>query len=78
MHKANFLVATASSTIAQFWYEKLEISDGDIASRNHQRCLEGIITEDEKKKVFRALSQYCETDTYAEVKLIEKLYEYAG
>lgn len=37
-----------------------------------------MITEDEKKKVFRALRQDCETDTYVESKLIEKLCEYTG
>ena len=58
-------------TIAQFRHDKLEISDGDIASSNYQRWLEDMITEDEKKYVFGAVGQYCETDTYAEVKLIE-------
>jgi hypothetical protein len=75
---AIFLGAAAGSTIAQLRYKKREISAGDISSRSYQRCLDGMITEDEKKKVFGALSQDCEMDTYAELKLIEKRCAYAG
>jgi hypothetical protein len=77
-HNAIFRGAAAGSTIAQLRYEKREISAGDISSRSYQRCLDGMITEDEKKKVFGALSQDCEMDTYAELKLIEKRCAYAG
>jgi len=57
-------------------YDGMEISDGDMASREYQMCLRGIVTEPDKEKIYRDLRRYCEMDTYAEVKLIEKLYEY--
>jgi hypothetical protein len=57
-------------------YDGMEISDGDMASRKYQMCLRGIVTEPDKEKIYRDLRRYCEMDTYAEVKLIEKLYEY--
>ena len=57
-------------------YDGMEISDGDTASRKYLMCIKGIFSEAEKAKIFNDLRQYCEMDTYAEVKLIEKLYEY--
>jgi hypothetical protein len=59
-------------------YGALEISDGDAASRNYMKCLKGMVSGDEREKIYRDLRQYCEMDTLAEVRLIEKLYEYAG
>ena len=59
-------------------YSDLEISDGDMASRNYLKCLKGMVSESEKNKIYSDLRRYCEMDTYAEVKLIEKLYEIAG
>ena len=56
-------------------YGDLEISDGDMASRNYLKCLKGIVSEPEKIKIYEDLKRYCEMDTFAEVKLIEKLYE---
>ena len=55
-------------------YENMEISDGDMASRKYQMCLRGMVSEIEKEKNYGDLRRYCEMDTYAEVKLIERLY----
>jgi len=59
-------------------YEELEISDGDMASRNYLKWLKGMASESDKNRIYSELRRYCEMDTYAEVKLIEKLYEVAG
>jgi len=59
-------------------YSDLEISDGDMASKNYLKCLKDVISESDKNKVYSGLRRYCEMDTYAEVKLIEKLYEITG
>ena len=59
-------------------YDEMEISDGDMASRKYQMCLRGMVTEAKKDKIYADLRRYCEMDTYAEVKLIEKLYEMGG
>lgn len=58
-------------------YNVLDISDGDMASRNHLKCLKDIVPESEKMKICDDLKRYCQMDTYAEVRLIEKLYEVA-
>lgn len=58
-------------------YDVLEISDGDMASRNYLKCLKGMVTESEKMKIYDDLKRYCQMDTYAKVRLIEKLYEIA-
>ena len=59
-------------------YENMEISDGDTASRKYLMCVKGMVSEVEKAKIFNDLKQYCEMDTYAEVKLIERLYATGG
>jgi hypothetical protein len=59
-------------------YDGMEISDGDMASRKYQMCLRGMVTEPDMEKIYRDLRRYCEMDTYAEVKLVEKLYELSG
>ena len=59
-------------------YSDLEISGGDMASRNYLKCLKGIVSEREKIKIYDDLKRYCEMDTFAEVRLIEKLYEVVG
>ena len=56
-------------------YDGMEISDGDTASRKYQMCLRGMVTEVGMEKIYADLRQYCKMDTYAEVKLIEKLRE---
>ena len=59
-------------------YNDMEISDGDMASRKYLMCLKGMVSAAEKAKIFNDLRQYCEMDTYAEVKLIERLYAIGG
>ena len=64
--------------IPELNYSDLEISDGDMASRKYLKCLKGMVTETEKNKVCSDLRRYCAMDIYAEVKLIEKLYDVVG
>ena len=61
--------------VSELSYDGMEISDGDMASRKYQMCLKGKVSEAEKEIIYRDLLRYCEMDTYAEVKLVEKLYE---
>ena len=56
-------------------YKGLEISEGMGASLEYERVTFGNVSEDEKKKVRDALEKYCELDTLAEVKILEKLYD---
>ncbi len=64
--------------IPELNYSDLETSDGDMASRRYLKCLQGMVSETEKNRVYNDLRRYCAMDTYAEVALIEKLYETAG
>ena len=64
--------------IPELNYSDLEISDGDMASRIYLKCLKGMVSETEKNKVYNDLRRYCAMDTYAEVRLIEKLYDVVG
>ena len=59
-------------------YKDLEISEGLDASLEYERITFGNVSEDEKKKVRDALEKYCELDTLAEVKILEKLYNVVG
>ena len=61
--------------VPELSYDEMEISDGDMASRKYQMCLRAMVAEPDKEKIYRDLRRYCEMDTYAEVMLIEKLYE---
>jgi hypothetical protein len=64
--------------VLELTYDELEISDGDMASRNYLKCLKNMVSDDAKSEIYDNLRQYCKMDTYAEVRLIEKLYEFSG
>ncbi|MCK5207465.1 MAG: DUF2779 domain-containing protein [Cyclobacteriaceae bacterium] len=55
-------------------YENLEISEGETASLLYLSCIKGMVAEEEKKKIYENLREYCGQDTLAEVRLIEVLY----
>ena len=56
-------------------YDKLEIQDGGMASILYMSCMRGMVTEDQKQKIYGDLKDYCCQDTLAEVKLMEVLYK---
>jgi hypothetical protein len=49
--------------IPELNYDDLEISDGDMASRNYSKCLKGMVSNDVKNKIYDDLKRYCEMDT---------------
>jgi len=57
-------------------YDNLEIKKGDVASYEWERItfLEKV-SDEEKEKIRKALEEYCELDTLAEVKIVEALRE---
>jgi hypothetical protein len=59
-------------------YDDLAIGDGGTASRRYLMCLKNVVSEDEKKAIYADLKRYCALDTWAEVRLIERLRELAG
>lgn len=59
-------------------YEGLEISEGMGASLEYERVTFGNVSEDEKKNIRDALEKYCELDTFAEVRIVEKLSKIIG
>ncbi|MEJ2282222.1 MAG: DUF2779 domain-containing protein [Desulfobacterales bacterium] len=58
-------------------YEGLAISNGEMASITYNRCIRGLVPEQEKQQIFEDLRAYCKLDTLAEVKLVEVLYHYS-
>lgn len=58
-------------------YDELAIQDGDMASLSYLKCLKGVLSEEEKDKIYQDLKTYCAMDTMAEVLLFNVLYEKA-
>lgn len=58
-------------------YDDMPIGDGGTASMVYLSCIKGLVPAEERQNIFRQLRDYCEQDTYAEVKLLEVLFEAA-
>lgn len=56
-------------------YKELAISNGADASLEYERVTFGSVSEKEKKKVREELEKYCELDTLAEIKIVDRLME---
>ena len=56
-------------------YEGLAIANGEIASITYNRCIRGLVPEEEKAQIFEDLREYCKLDTLAEVRLVDVLYK---
>lgn len=56
-------------------YSVLEIQEGGTASNEYLRTISTQTREEERKKIFRALREYCGLDTMAMVRLIDYLHE---
>ena len=56
-------------------YDDLEINNGTDASLEFERITFGDVPEKEKAEIREALEKYCELDTLAEIKIVEKLME---
>ncbi|BBO75825.1 hypothetical protein DSCW_32420 [Desulfosarcina widdelii] len=61
--------------VPELRYDDLAIGDGDTASRQYLKCIKNMVTEDEKQTIYADLKRYCAMDTWAEVRLIERLRE---
>ncbi|MBU0894657.1 MAG: DUF2779 domain-containing protein [Nanoarchaeota archaeon] len=56
-------------------YNDMEINNGGDASIAYENATYGNVSEKEKKKIRDALEKYCELDTLAEIKIIDRLME---
>jgi hypothetical protein len=56
-------------------YEGLAIANGEIASITYNRCIRGLVPDEEKAQIFEDLREYCKLDTLAEVRLVDVLYK---
>jgi hypothetical protein len=59
-------------------YADLEIGDGQTASVRYLAAITGRLGEDEAEEVYRDLIKYCERDTYAMVRLLDRLRGMVG
>jgi hypothetical protein len=64
--------------VPELTYDELAISDGDMAAGNYLQCIMETVSEDEKHRIYENLKRYCRMDTYAEVRLVEKLHQFGG
>jgi hypothetical protein len=56
-------------------YDGLGIQDGEMASIRYLSCIKDLVSDTEKRKIFKDLIKYCSQDTLAEVKLLDVLYK---
>lgn len=56
-------------------YDDLIINDGMDASLQYLKCIQNVVSEPEKEKIYENLRKYCTLDTLAEVKLLSMLRE---
>jgi hypothetical protein len=63
--------------VPELRYDDLAIGDGDTASHRYLKCLKNLVTEEDKRGIYADLKRYCAMDTWAEVRLIERLRELA-
>ncbi|MFC1578246.1 DUF2779 domain-containing protein [Thermodesulfobacteriota bacterium] len=69
------LKAVLPAFVPELSYDNLSINDGGAASRIYLSCIKETVSEAEKKKIYQDLREYCGQDTFAEVKLLDVLYE---
>jgi hypothetical protein len=69
------LKAVLPAFVPDMSYDGMPIGDGGAASRAYLACIRDALPEEEKETIYRQLRAYCRQDTYAEVKLLEVLYE---
>ena len=60
--------------VPELSYNDLEIKEGGTASNTFAQMAQGLFKGDENK-TRHALLKYCEMDTWAMVKILERLYE---
>lgn len=72
------LKSVIPALIPDLTYDDLAITDGAMASRNYLKCLKNMVSDDAKSEIYDNLRRYCKMDTYAEVRLMEKLHEFSG
>ena len=56
-------------------YKEMDIKNGALASYEYERVTYDSDVEEDRKKVRDALEKYCELDTLAEVKIVERLWK---
>jgi len=59
-------------------YNDLEIEKGDMASFEFERVTYGDVSEEERQRIRKALEEYCELDTLAEVEIVKALRNIVG
>ena len=80
-HPAQHGSASIKSVLPAFTdlgYDDLTIQEGGTASNQFLRLLKGLIPKEENPKLRENLLRYCERDTFAMVKLVEKLHMIAN
>ena len=77
MNGSASLKAVLPALVPELGYDGLAIADGTTASNMYLHCISEMCPEPEKMQIFADLRKYCAMDTWAEVKLVEFLYQNA-
>ncbi len=67
------LKSVLPALVPDLTYSGLAIADGETASLMYLKAHKNEVSDDEKKRIYADLQQYCLLDTLAEVKLLEEL-----
>jgi len=74
--KGSYSIKFVLPVMSDLSYDRLKINNGMDASLEYERVMFGSdVSDEEKLKVREALEKYCELDTMAEIKIVEKLGE---
>lgn len=71
------LKAVLPAFVPDLSYDDLVIGDGGTASNKYLCCAKGVADDDTRHAIYTDLKAYCYQDTLAEVRLLEKLYNFA-
>lgn len=72
------LKSVLPALVPDMGYDDLEVGDGGTATAELERLMFGEMADDERAKLRDALLAYCETDTLAMVRLMERLRKLAA
>lgn len=61
--------------VPELSYSDMEVGDGGMAMEAYKRLMHAALTEDERRSIREALLNYCKLDTWAMVKLVERMKE---
>lgn len=73
LQKGRYSIKKVLPAMTDISYDGMEIAEGGTAQSEYMRITSSTVSDDEQKRVKKALLKYCELDTLAMVKIIDEL-----